>query len=109
MIGETAFVAHSIYFSILGEHGWIGLLLFLLVFIFAWQAAGQLVKQYHESQTDRWISDLASMLQVSLVAYLAGGAFLSLSYFDLPWHVVIIIVLLKQHAGDRLAGVENTL
>jgi hypothetical protein len=35
------------------------------------------------------------MLKLCLIAYLSGGAFLSLAYFDLPWHIVAIAYLLK--------------
>jgi hypothetical protein len=36
------------------------------------------------------------MLQVSLIAYFVGGAFLSLSYFDLPWHLLSFIQIISR-------------
>ena len=33
------------------------------------------------------------MCQISLVAYCAGGAFLGLAYFDLPYHIFSIVVV----------------
>ena len=33
------------------------------------------------------------MVQVSLVGYAAGGAFLSLAYFDLPYNMMVMVVL----------------
>ena len=36
------------------------------------------------------------MLQVSIVAFLAGGAFLSLQYFDLAWGLMAITIGLTQ-------------
>ena len=33
------------------------------------------------------------MCQVTLVGYAVGGAFLSLSYWDLPYNVLILVVL----------------
>jgi hypothetical protein len=53
------------------------------------------------------------MIQVSLLAYLVGGAFLSLAYFDLPWHLIAIVLIchrlteLHLIASKRLA--ENTM
>jgi hypothetical protein len=35
------------------------------------------------------------MVEVSLAAYAVSGAFLSMSYFDLFYHLVVITVLLK--------------
>ncbi|NOQ64662.1 MAG: putative O-glycosylation ligase, exosortase A system-associated [Methyloprofundus sp.] len=97
---HEAYVAHSIYFSILGELGWIGLALFLLIFFISWRQCSGLIKQYRSSVDNQWISDLAKMLRVGLLAYLVGGAFLSLSYFDLPWHLVASIVILKEIASS---------
>jgi hypothetical protein len=39
------------------------------------------------------------MIQVSLVGYAAGGAFLGLAYFDLPYHLMIILVLAAKFSG----------
>ena len=33
------------------------------------------------------------MCQVSLAGYAVGGAFLSLSYYDLPYNILILVVL----------------
>jgi len=84
--------AHSIYFMVLGEHGFIGLFLFLLLFTMTWFTAGHLrVKGRAQPQT-QWLSDLGGMLQVSLAGYAVGGAFLSLSYWDLPYNLLILAV-----------------
>ena len=34
------------------------------------------------------------MIQVSLVGYACGGAFLGLAYWDMPYHLVALIVVL---------------
>ena len=41
-VPDDVHAAHSIYFQVLGEHGFIGLGLFLLVWIMAWRTAGYL-------------------------------------------------------------------
>jgi probable O-glycosylation ligase (exosortase A-associated) len=93
---QEALVAHSIYFSVLAEHGWFGLFLFLLQFFLGWKYCGSLIRKCQNDVQKEWISDLAKMLKVGMLAYFAGGAFLSLSYFDLPWHFLSIVVILKQ-------------
>ena len=40
---------------------------------------------------------LARMLKLSLIAYMSGGAFLSLGWFDLPWHIIAIAYILKNY------------
>jgi hypothetical protein len=42
-----------------------------------------------------WCSDLGTMCQVSLVGYAVGGAFLSLAYFDLPYNIMVLVVLAR--------------
>ena len=34
------------------------------------------------------------MLQVSLIAYASGGAFLGLAYWDLPYHIVSLVIVM---------------
>lgn len=91
---ELYYVAHSIYFHVLGEHGWVGLILFVLVFYLTWRRAGKIRRRTLDSPENKWMGDLAAMIQVSLVAYGSGGAFLSLSYLDLAWHFVAVVMIL---------------
>ncbi len=87
--------AHSIYFETMGEHGFIGLGIFLLIAITTLRSAGTIIKQAKKSEETQWMADLAGMLQVSLLGYGASGAFLGLAYFDLYYHYIAIIVILK--------------
>jgi putative inorganic carbon (HCO3(-)) transporter len=100
--------AHSIYFGILGDHGWIGLVLFLLIVLSVWRSLSSVIKRCKNRPElyDEYV--LANMIQVSLVAYGSGGAFLSLSYFDLPWHLYAITVLLKARVDDLDDRVPDT-
>lgn len=95
-------VAHSIYFGVLADHGWIGLSLFLLILFIAWRSNSWIIKNAREHEELAWTVDLARMLQVSMIAYGSGGVFLSLAYFDLPWHLIAIIVLVKNHVKKVL-------
>lgn len=88
--------AHSIYFSVLADHGWIGLVLFLLIYFLTWKKLSRLIIDTNSRTDLQEINLLSRMLQVSFVAYFVGGAFLSLSYFDLPWHLVSFVVLLSE-------------
>ena len=70
--------AHSIYFEVLGEQGFVGLLLFLILGLSALYTGGWIVRRTKRDPELRWARDLAAMLQVSLVGYAAGGLFLGL-------------------------------
>ncbi|HEV6964113.1 putative O-glycosylation ligase, exosortase A system-associated [Roseateles sp.] len=85
--------AHSIYFMVMGEQGFVGLFLFLTLFTMVWLTGGYLRKQGRKQPETQWLSDLGGMLQVSLAGYAVGGAFLSLSYWDFPYNLLILAVL----------------
>lgn len=98
--------AHSIYFEVLGEQGFIGLFLFLTLWFLCYRSCGKIKKQTRNIENMEWAETLASMAQVSLVAYGVGGAFLGLAYFDLPYHIMAICVLCQLFVSKELAN-EN--
>jgi putative inorganic carbon (HCO3(-)) transporter len=100
--------AHSIYFQVLGEHGFIGLLLFLLLFGLTWRKASVLVKLGAKHAEHAWAGNLGAMVQVSLVGYGVGGAFLSLAYFDLPYNLMAATVLALHFVSRKSSSVADT-
>lgn len=96
------FVAHSIYFNVLADHGWLGLFLFLLVLLLTWLNLNKSIG-LARTKNNREIEILASMIKVSMVAYMSGGAFLSLSYFDLPWHLMAVAVIIRNLIENQSA------
>jgi probable O-glycosylation ligase (exosortase A-associated) len=87
--------AHSIYFQMLGEHGYVGLMLFLLLGILVWRDASWIIRQTRSRSELRWASDVARMNQVSLVGYAVGGTFLNLAYYDVPYNLLVALVLTR--------------
>jgi len=87
--------AHSIYFQILGEHGFIGLFLYLGMGISTWRVAGWLRNHAHENTETLWCAELGAMSQVAIFGFAVGGAFLSLAYWDLPYDLLAVLVAAK--------------
>jgi probable O-glycosylation ligase (exosortase A-associated) len=85
--------AHSIYFEVLGEHGWVGLILFMALAMTTWFKASKVARRAKKHKRLWWLSDLARMSQVSLAAYATSGLFIGQSYFDLYYAVIAIIVI----------------
>lgn len=94
--------SHSIYFGMLGEHGYVGLGMFLLLLFFTWRSGSWIISHSRKRQDLFWARDLAAMVQVSLVGYMTAGAFLGLQYFDLFYHLVAIIVVTRVLLQQRL-------
>jgi putative inorganic carbon (HCO3(-)) transporter len=97
----TVRAAHSNYFQVLGNHGFIGLGLFLFIGFTTYYTAGWLRKHTRDIPEAKWTADLGAMVQVSLVGYAVGGAFLSLAYFDLPYNMMVMAVLARKWVETR--------
>lgn len=103
----TSLVAHSIYFQIMGEHGFIGLFLFLLVGVLTWIDAARLRRLGGQHPDLKWAADLGSMMQVSMIGFAVTGAFLSMAYFDLPYNVMAAAALalrMARREAEQAAG-----
>jgi probable O-glycosylation ligase (exosortase A-associated) len=79
---EKGRAAHSIYFEVLGDHGFIGLTLFLMLFAAAWLNTSATLRATRDDPGLDWANKLARALQVSMVAFAVGGALLSMAYYD---------------------------
>lgn len=88
--------AHSIYFKVLGEHGWIGLALFMALLAATWLKCGRIGRIAKGHPELAWARDLAAMIRVSMIGYMSAGAFLGLSYFDYIYHLIAIVVVVHQ-------------
>lgn len=99
--------AHSIYFQVLGEHGYVGLTLFLLLWLLVWRDASWIMKHSRSRGELRWAFDLARMTQVSLVGYAVGGAFQNQAYFDLPYEILVATVLTRALVEKEIKGLEQ--
>lgn len=85
--------AHSIYFEVLGEHGFVGLMIFLLMGIMVMYTGRWIQKRTKNIEELSWAKHLSEMLQVSFIGYAVGGAFLGLAYYDLPYHIMSIMII----------------
>lgn len=100
--------AHSIYFQVLGEHGWLGLALFTAIGFYGFRVAARVRRLSKQVPDGNWLYVLAGMVQVSMVGYAVGGAFLSLAYFDLPYNILVILVACDRWIAEERWRVEHT-
>lgn len=107
-------VAHSIFFQVLGDHGFIGLAMFITLMVCVWRTGTRIIKFSGNAPELKWAADLARMLQVCVIGYAVSGAFLSLAYFDLYYDFIVILVavekllmLRRDKTGQRIAYVPQ--
>jgi len=87
---------HSVYFELLGELGYVGLLIYLALMIAVWRSGSRTIALTRNKPQLHWARDLASMTQVSLVAFATAGTFQNLAFFDLFFHLAAILFVTQQ-------------
>ena len=104
-LAGAVFVAHSIYFQALGEHGFPGLFLYLGLGAWIWIKARRLASATSFNvEFGTWVPLLMRMCQVSLVGFAVGGAFLSLMMLDLPYYILAVVVLADATVRERVGS-----
>ncbi|MFW2355818.1 putative O-glycosylation ligase, exosortase A system-associated [Hydrogenophaga sp.] len=103
----VAKAAHSNYFQVLGDMGYLGLFLFLALlgsaFVNRWRIKAAAAKTKGDTT---WATDLATAINLSLVAYMAGGAGVSLAYFELVYLFIMVLpaihrILIREGAKEK--------
>jgi probable O-glycosylation ligase (exosortase A-associated) len=96
--------AHSNYFQVMGDLGYVGLFLFLALltsaFVTRWQIKGIVRKLPAEHA---WASDLSTAITLSLVAFMAGGGGVSLAYFELVYLQIVMLSIIRRLLAEQLA------
>jgi len=90
---------HSIYFGILGEHGFIGLFLYLMLIGSALWSTHEVAKG-GKALGDIVAMNYARMFRYSMVGFLVSGFFLGRQYFDYLYTILACIVVLKRVAFE---------
>jgi probable O-glycosylation ligase (exosortase A-associated) len=98
--GESSHAAHSIYFQVLGEHGFPALAIYLVMIGLAFRNASVALRQTRHKEGLEWAEELAQMVRVSLFVFCVGAAALSMAYYD------VFVVLLALSSALRVLTKE---
>jgi putative inorganic carbon (HCO3(-)) transporter len=98
---------HSVYFQLLAEHGFPGLLLYLTLLGSCFYTAARLLRmaRYYG---DQLIANYVHMFRFSLLGFLSSGCFLGRAYFDYFFAIVACIATLAPIAHQRWADMDTT-
>lgn len=104
----SAKAAHSIYFEVLGDMGFVGLFLFLGILLHAIRTRYVIKRQLRALGPQwLWARDMADMLMLAIIAYMAGGAAVSLAYFEVIYMVVMLMEMLRLHVVRAVGAVKK--
>lgn len=107
----TSRAVHSSHFQVLAEVGYLGLLLWLMLFLYAGWRVWRIRRLVHEAG-ETLDADIARVyravtagLAASMAGFLVGGSFLSMFLNDLTWLSFALVAALDRLARVELAGV----
>jgi len=103
-------VPHSIYFEVLGTQGFIGLFMYLTFWFLVWRQCTWLRKAGRDDLRFAWARSLGSMVQVSMIGYAVGGAFLNIAFWEFCYYLFAAVavaryVVMREAADPRNAQV----
>ncbi|MGI9433258.1 MAG: putative O-glycosylation ligase, exosortase A system-associated [Geminicoccaceae bacterium] len=95
--------AHSIYFQVLGDTGFVGFFLYLALLATGFWNALWVHRHTKRRRDLEWMGDLARMIQVSMVAFCIAGAGLSMAFYDYFLSLLVVMATVRRMAAHALA------
>lgn len=105
MLNRSGVAAHSIWFEVLGDQGFVGFFLFVALLVNGFVTRRDIWKLVRRNgRQEQWAGDLSDMVAASLLAYVVSGSLLSAAYFELPYVCLMLMETLKQYQLRVQAG-----
>jgi probable O-glycosylation ligase (exosortase A-associated) len=101
--------AHSIWFEVLSEHGWVGLAFFVAIAVYSMYNCSWLIRHTQSRRDLQWANLLGRMGQSVFVGFWASGSFASLAYFDEYWCVIFIFDAARRIVAKEIADTAPAL
>jgi probable O-glycosylation ligase (exosortase A-associated) len=101
--------AHSIYFQVLGQHGFVAFSLYVALLVSVCLTLVRVWAKGSQSPQTAWTSTYAVGLLIGLMGYFVSGAFLSSAYFDLAWlYFALAAVLMREVMANAPSSAEES-
>jgi len=94
------FSPHSMYFQLLGQHGFGGLGVWLLLIGLTLLTLGRIRRRAVKQTGQLWLAEYAWALQVGLIGFLAAGAFLDVAYFNLLYAFIALAIIMRRELEE---------
>ncbi len=88
---------HSIYFEVLGEHGYPGIAMFLLLAGSTFLMLRRLAKKARLYPELKWVVGLSDALQSGLAVFLTSGAFVGIAFQPMFWYFISMSICLRAY------------
>jgi putative inorganic carbon (hco3(-)) transporter len=101
---------HSSYFEVLGEHGYPGIIIFLVLAASTFLMLRRLARKARPYPELQWVVGLADALQSGLAVFLSAGAFVGIAFQPMFWYFVSMSICLNAYMWrvERQDAVSET-
>lgn len=99
--------AHNIYMQVLGDHGFVGLFIFLMIL---WKTFTTNLKnrRWARKHDKPWLVHFCSAVNLALIGYGITGNNVSLAYFDLLFAFCGMVCAISMHIAREKVAIANT-
>ena len=94
------FSPHSVYFQLLGQHGFGGLGVWLLLIGLTFLTLGRIRRRAVKQTGQLWLAEYAWALQVGLIGFMAAGTFLDVAYFNLLYAFIALAIIMRRELEE---------
>src|SRR5262245_1090300 len=95
---------HSMWMTVLAEHGVIGFLLWVGVLASCLWTLRRVARVAKRDASTAILSDLARALSITLAAFVVAGTFLDIPYFEFLYQVIAMVIILGVLVPAKPAG-----
>ena len=102
--------AHSIYFEVLGDMGFVGLLIFVALMWTTFSARSEVQGLVRKSGRDDllWAADMVNALAGAMFIFLITGAALSAAFYDFHYMLVALADCVRRHVREQVKPRKST-
>jgi probable O-glycosylation ligase (exosortase A-associated) len=86
--------AHNVYMQVLGDHGFVGLFVFLVILTKVMLTTRRM-RKIAKREGVEWVQKLSSAITLTMVGFCITGGNVSLAYFDLLYAVIGIVTVMS--------------
>jgi probable O-glycosylation ligase (exosortase A-associated) len=101
--------AHSVFFQVLGDHGFLGLALWLAIVGTGILNLLRVIALSRDHPELDWARLLARTMLITFLGYLSAGTFLSMAYYDVFLCLLAVTAALREIVGRTVQGAREPM
>ena len=94
--GARPLAVHDIWLEVLSENGFPAFFVWLGMLLLGFLNIRRIRRLARGDPTLAWAEDLARMSQVTLIAFVTAGSFLSMGYYDFTWALLVTLAATRE-------------